>query len=54
MKSIPHLLLEPGRSIIAPAGALITPYTVSGMAAKRIVDAAMNDLIRPVTLPGAA
>ncbi len=45
-----HLLLEPGRSIVAPAGALLTRVlyrkTNNG---KRflIVDAAMNDLIRP-------
>jgi diaminopimelate decarboxylase len=45
-----HLLLEPGRSVVAPAGALITrvlyPKSNNG---KRflVVDAAMNDLIRP-------
>lgn len=45
-----HLLLEPGRSIVGPAGALITSVvyrkTNDG---KRflVVDAAMNDLIRP-------
>jgi len=45
-----HLLLEPGRSIVGPAGALLTRVvyrkTNDG---KRflIVDAAMNDLIRP-------
>ncbi len=45
-----HLLLEPGRFLVGPAGALITRVlyekTNSG---KRflIVDAAMNDLIRP-------
>jgi diaminopimelate decarboxylase len=45
-----HLLLEPGRSIVGPAGALLT----SVMYRKEndgkhflIVDAAMNDLIRP-------
>jgi diaminopimelate decarboxylase len=45
-----HLLLEPGRSIVGPAGALIT----SVLYKKRnngkqfvVVDAAMNDLIRP-------
>lgn len=45
-----HLLLEPGRSIVGPAGALIT----SVLYRKRndgkkflIVDAAMNDLVRP-------
>jgi diaminopimelate decarboxylase len=45
-----HLLLEPGRSIVGPAGVLITRViyrkTNNG---KRflIVDAAMNDLLRP-------
>jgi len=45
-----HLLLEPGRSIVGPAGALLTQVlyrkTNDG---KRflIVDAAMNDLLRP-------
>ena len=45
-----HLLLEPGRSIIGPAGILVTSVvyrkTNDG---KRflVVDAAMNDLIRP-------
>ncbi len=45
-----HLLLEPGRAIVGPAGALITRV----LYAKRnnskrflVVDAAMNDLIRP-------
>jgi diaminopimelate decarboxylase len=45
-----HLLLEPGRSIVGPAGALLT----SVMYRKEndgkhflVVDAAMNDLIRP-------
>ena len=45
-----HILLEPGRSIIAPAGALITRVLYAKQnGAKRftIVDAAMNDLIRP-------
>jgi diaminopimelate decarboxylase len=49
-KPVPHLLLEPGRSIIAPAGALITRVLfLKRNGAKRftIVDAAMNDLIRP-------
>jgi diaminopimelate decarboxylase len=45
-----HLLLEPGRSIVAPAGALLTRtlYTKEN-GGKRflVVDAAMNDLIRP-------
>lgn len=45
-----HLLLEPGRSIVGPAGALVTRV----IHRKRnngkqfiIVDAAMNDLVRP-------
>jgi diaminopimelate decarboxylase len=45
-----HLLLEPGRSIIGPAGALLTSiiYKKSNNGKKfLIVDAAMNDLIRP-------
>lgn len=46
----PHLLLEPGRSIVAPAGALITQVLYqkqNGNKRFTIVDAAMNDLIRP-------
>ncbi len=49
-KPRPHLLLEPGRSIIAPAGALITRVLYQkNNGSKRfiVVDAAMNDLIRP-------
>jgi diaminopimelate decarboxylase len=49
-KPFPHLLLEPGRSIIAPAGALVTRVLyLKRNRSKRftIVDAAMNDLIRP-------
>jgi diaminopimelate decarboxylase len=45
-----HLLLEPGRSIIAPAGALLTRvlYRKTNDGKKfLIVDSAMNDLIRP-------
>ena len=45
-----HLLLEPGRSIVGPAGALLTSiiYKKSNNGKKfLIVDAAMNDLIRP-------
>lgn len=45
-----HLLLEPGRSIVGPAGALLTRVIyVKQNGAKRFVvaDAAMNDLIRP-------
>jgi diaminopimelate decarboxylase len=43
-------LLEPGRSIVAPAGALVTRVLYSkqnGTKRFTIVDAAMNDLIRP-------
>jgi len=49
-KPVPHLLLEPGRSIIAPAGALVTRVLYlkqNGSKHFTIVDAAMNDLIRP-------
>ena len=45
-----HLLLEPGRSIVGPAGVLITSVIYrKANGGKRfvIVDAAMNDLIRP-------
>jgi diaminopimelate decarboxylase len=45
-----HLLLEPGRSIIAPAGVLLTrvvyPKTNRGKTFV-VVDSAMNDLMRP-------
>jgi len=45
-----HLLLEPGRSIVGPAGALLTSVlyrkTNNGKSFL-IVDAAMNDLLRP-------
>ncbi len=45
-----HLLLEPGRSIVAASGALLTRtlYTKEN-GGKRflVVDAAMNDLVRP-------
>jgi len=45
-----HLLLEPGRSIVGPAGALLTSVlyrkTNNGKSFL-IVDAAMNDLVRP-------
>jgi len=46
----PHLLLEPGRSIIAPAGVLLTRFLYAkhnGNKSFTIVDAAMNDLLRP-------
>jgi len=45
-----HLLLEPGRSIVGPAGVLLTRVVYQKTnGAKRflITDAAMNDLIRP-------
>ena len=45
-----HLLLEPGRSIIAPAGVLLTRvlYTKTNRGkAFVVVDSAMNDLMRP-------
>jgi len=45
-----HLLLEPGRSIVAPAGALLTRVLYvkqNGQKRFLVVDAAMNDLIRP-------
>jgi diaminopimelate decarboxylase len=45
-----HLLLEPGRSIVASAGALLTRVIyrkTNGAKTFLVVDAAMNDLIRP-------
>jgi diaminopimelate decarboxylase len=45
-----HLLLEPGRAIIGPAGALLTRVLYvkqNGRKKFLIVDAAMNDLLRP-------
>lgn len=45
------LLLEPGRSLIAPAGVLLSRVIYSKHNAKKgfvIIDAAMNDLMRPV------
>jgi diaminopimelate decarboxylase len=45
-----HLLLEPGRSIIGPAGALITSvlYRKTNNSKKFLItDAGMNDLLRP-------
>jgi diaminopimelate decarboxylase len=45
-----HLLLEPGRSIVGPAGALVTSVVYRKTNnSKRflIVDAGMNDLLRP-------
>jgi len=45
-----HVLLEPGRSIAGPAGVLLTRVLYRKQSAGKefvIVDAAMNDLIRP-------
>src|SRR5262245_46901818 len=45
-----HLLLEPGRAIVGPAGVLVTRVLYSKKnGSKRfvVVDAAMNDLLRP-------
>lgn len=45
-----HLLLEPGRALIGPAGTLVTSVLYrksNGDKRFLIVDAAMNDLIRP-------
>ena len=48
-----HLLLEPGRSIVGPAGALLTRLLykkTNGNKKFLVVDAAMNDLLRPVSI----
>ena len=45
-----HLLLEPGRSIVGPAGVLLTRVLYRKTNNRKrflIVDAAMNDLLRP-------
>jgi diaminopimelate decarboxylase len=45
-----HLLLEPGRTIIAPAGVLLTRVLYNKRNGKKtfvVVDAGMNDLMRP-------
>jgi diaminopimelate decarboxylase len=45
-----HLLLEPGRALVGPAGALVTRVLyrkTNGPKRFLVVDAAMNDLIRP-------
>jgi diaminopimelate decarboxylase len=45
-----HLLLEPGRSLVASAGVLLTRVIykkINGAKKFLVVDAAMNDLIRP-------
>jgi diaminopimelate decarboxylase len=46
-----HLLLEPGRTLVGPAGVLLTRVLYvkkNGGKTFVVVDAAMNDLIRPV------
>jgi len=50
-----HLLLEPGRSIVAPAGVLLTRVLYSKRNRGKqfvVVDAAMNDFIRPALYDG--
>ena len=45
-----HLLLEPGRCIVGPTGALLTRLLykkTNGTKKFLVVDAAMNDLLRP-------
>jgi diaminopimelate decarboxylase len=45
-----HILLEPGRSLIAPTGALVTRVLYNKKNGNKhfaVVDAAMNDLLRP-------
>jgi diaminopimelate decarboxylase len=45
-----HLLLEPGRTVIAPAGVLLTRVLYNKRNGKKtfvIVNAGMNDLMRP-------
>ena len=45
-----HILLEPGRSLIAPAGVLVTRVLYNKKNNNKhfaVVDAAMNDLLRP-------
>jgi diaminopimelate decarboxylase len=45
-----HVLLEPGRAIVGPAGALVTRVLyrkTNGPKKFLVVDAAMNDLVRP-------
>jgi diaminopimelate decarboxylase len=45
-----HLLLEPGRCIVGPTGALLTRLLYKKTNGKKrflVVDAAMNDLLRP-------
>ncbi len=45
-----HLLIEPGRSIVGPAGVLLTRVLYRKTNNRKrflIVDAAMNDLVRP-------
>ncbi len=45
-----HLLLEPGRTLIAPAGVLLTRVLFNKRNRNKnfvVVDAGMNDLMRP-------
>jgi diaminopimelate decarboxylase len=45
-----HVMIEPGRSVVAPAGVLVTRVLYRKKSGEKefvIVDAAMNDLIRP-------
>ncbi len=49
-----HVAVEPGRSIVGPAGVLLTRVLYRKYSAGKdfvIVDAAMNDLIRPAFVP---
>jgi diaminopimelate decarboxylase len=49
-KSGARIMIEPGRSIVGPAGVLLTRVLYRKQSPKKefvIVDAAMNDLIRP-------
>ena len=45
-----HLILEPGRAVVGPAGVLLTRVLVSKRGLRNnflVVDAGMNDLLRP-------
>jgi diaminopimelate decarboxylase len=49
-KGVPRILIEPGRSLIANAGALVSQVVYSkerGKDRTLILDAGMNDLVRP-------
>ena len=51
------VMVEPGRSIVGPAGVLLTRVLYRKKSPSKefvVVDAAMNDLIRPVALSGAS